>query len=370
MGLDLKMYKNKSRIKGIFEKISPVLINSKSRSITISLSKRFLLFQFLNQITRKIESDPYLNFISVLKNYKILGRFLNGTIEDIYRDRNKFYFKKFFLDKELYKHVKEDIEWVYKKNKDLKLTITKRGLIVYDNYKKNSFNVLLFTIHSGTWMPKDVKKKQVMSSSKRLLEEDIDTHRVYCNLVLQKGGIWIDNKFSRFACDYNRAPDNAIYKNHQEQWLKELWTEELTPFQKKMLMKGYAEFYFTLAHLIESYRFNIIFDGHSMKDLKGRPEISFGTRYIPTFYMPIVRSMQRKLINMGYNKVYLNNPYFGGYILKWLSKRFPDIFIFSMEVNKKLYMSKNRRRTVQRKIKELSDNINEIFNIDEEIDST
>ena len=105
-------------------------------------------------------------------------------------------------------------------------------------------------------------------------------------------------------------------------------------------MEGYHEFYFTLSRLIDTYRFNIIFDGHSMKDAKGRPEISFGTKYIPKFYMPIVRSMQKKLNNLGYNPVSLNVPYSGGYILQWLNSRFPDIFICSMEVNKRLYMVK------------------------------
>jgi len=199
------------------------------------------------------------------------------------------------------------------------------------------------------------------------LEEDTDTHKIYSNLVLEKGGIWIDNKASRFACDYNRDPGRAIYSNKQEKWIKKIWKQDLSEYQRRWLMEGYYEFYFTLGRLIDTYRFNIFFDGHSMKDKKGRPEMSFGTKYISHFYMPIVRSMQRKLSNLGFNPVSLNVPYAGGYILEWLNNQYPDIFICSMEVNKKLYMVKNRRRVINKKLKELSKCITNIFDIEEEI---
>ncbi|MAE42426.1 hypothetical protein CMO93_01530 [Candidatus Woesearchaeota archaeon] len=367
----------KFTLRKLFEQISPILINQpSSTSITIGLSKRFLIFQMLEKLTRRIEDDPHLNFISVLKNYKVLGKILDGTLYELHRDRNKLYFKNFFIDHDLYETVKKDLEWVYhkcekskelhEKIKEIKLTVTKRGVIVYDNYQKNQFNVLLMTIHSGTWMRKDVQEKQSISRQKRLLEEDIDTHKIYSNLVLEKGGIWIDNKASRFACDYNRSPSRAIYANKSEKWINKIWKEELTEQQRRWLMEGYHEFYFTLSRLIDTYRFNIIFDGHTMKNKKGRPEISFGTKYIPNFYMPIVRSMQRKLHNL-YNPVLLNVPYFGGYILEWLSNQFPDVFIFSMEVNKKLYMSRNRRKVILKKLKDVSKNITNIFDIGDEI---
>ena len=367
----------KFSIRRLFEQISPVLINPTSTSLTISLSKRFLIFQMLEKLTRRIEDDPHLNFISVLKNYKVLGKILDGTLYELHRDRNKLYFKNFFIDSQLYQSVKQDLEWVYQKCEkinelqeklhNIKLTITKRGVIVYDNYQKNQFNILLMTIHSGTWMRRDIQVKQFISKENRLLEEDIDTHKIYSNLVLEKGGIWIDNKASRFACDYNRNPSRAIYSNISEKWIKEVWKEELSEQQKRWLLEGYNEFYFTLGKLIDTYRFNIIFDGHSMKDLKGRPEMSFGTKYIPNFYMPIVRSMQRNLGNLGYNPVSLNVPYKGGYILEWLRNQFPNIFICSMEVNKNLYMAKNRKKVINKELDALSKNITQIFNIEDGI---
>jgi len=354
--------------KPIIERAMPILINLNSSSITVSMSKRFFLWQMIHNMARTIENDPHLNFVSVLKSYKVLDRVLHGEIEEFYRDRNKFYFKNFFVDDRLWNLVKKDIEWVYKKNKSVQMTITKNGIIVYHNYNKNNFNILLLTIHSGTWMPEDIQKKQAISERKRFMEEDIDTHKIYGNLVLEKGGIWIDSKFSRFACDFNRAPERCILENDAHNKVRQVWKEELTSFQRKRLNKIYAEFYFTLGHLIDSYRFNIIFDGHSMRDAKGRPDISFGTRYIPNFYMPIVKSMHRKLCKEGYNHVAFNNPYGGGSILKWLNKRFTDIFIFSMEVNKKLYMSRDRKKTVQKRLDKLSVNITKIFDIEEEPD--
>jgi len=363
----------KIKSRELLEKISPIIINPNSTSVTIGLSKRFMIFQLLKRLARRIEDDPFLNYVSILKSYKVLGKFLHGTLYEFYRDSNKMYFKNFFIDKNLYDCVKEDIEWVFKqneKNKDnIQITITKRGIIVYDNYQKNNFNILLLTIHSGTCMRNDIEKKQSITKEQRYLEEDLDTHKIYGKLVLEKGGIWVDNKASRFECDYNRHPENAIYTNRSERWNKDLWKYELTQHQKKWLMKGYNEFYFTLARLIDAYRFNIIFDGHSMRDGKSRPDISFGTKYIPQFYLPNVKSMQRKLINLGYNSVSLNNPYKGGYILKWLNKKFPDIFICSMEINKKLYMTRDRRKVMKSKLDKLSKNIINIFDIEDEIET-
>lgn len=364
-----EIFKN-LRPKELFEQISPIIINPSSTSISVGLSKRFLIFQILKRLKKRIEDDPYLNFVSILKNYKVLGKFLHGTLYELHRDRNKSYFKNFFIDKDLYEIVKNDLEWVHLKNEknkgNIKLTITKRGVIIYDNYQKNNFNVLLLTIHSGIWMRKDIGEKQAITKEQRFVEEDVDTHKIYSLLVLEKGGIWIDNKASRFECDYNRGPEKSIYSNKSEKWIKELWKDELNKYQRAWLMEGYNEFYFTLGRLIDTYRFNIIFDGHSMRPGKGRPDISFGTKYIPKFYMPVVRSMKQKLIKLGYANVFLDNPYSGGHILNWLNNKFPDIFIFSMEVNKRLYMAKNRRKTVSKKLNKLSNNIIDIFDIEDE----
>jgi N-formylglutamate amidohydrolase len=368
------MEKPKFTLRNLLGQLSPILLKPTSTSLTISLSKRFLIFQMLDRLTKKIEDDPYLNFISVLKNYKVLGKFMHGTLHELHRDRNKLYFKNFFIDKRLYEQVKQNLEWTYHKceeesserNKKIKLTITKRGVMVYDNYQKNQFNVLLLTIHSGIWMRNDIEQMQSITREKRLLEEDIDTHKIYSNLVIEKGGIWIDNKASRFACDYNRNPSRAIYSNKQEKWIKEIWKEPLTEQQRRWLMEGYHEFYFTLGKLIDTYRFNIIFDGHSMKDAGGRPQISFGTKYIPNFYMPIVRSMQHKLSKLGYHPVSLNVPYSGGYILEWLNNQFPDVFICSMEVNKNLYMTRNRKKVISKKLNQISKSITNIFDIEED----
>ena len=353
-------------LKTLFETLSPLFVDTKPTSITIGISKRFFLFQFIRLLTRRIEDDPYLNFISVLKNYKVLGRFLHGTIREFHRDRNKSYFKHFFVNQEIYREIKKDLEWVYQKNKELKVTITKRGVIIYDNYKKNSFNILLMTIHSGTVIPEDVAKKQTLSKRKKRIIEDTDIHKIYSGLVLEKNGIWIDTKLSRFACDFNRSYQQAIYSDKSEKWIKKLWKEPLTQTERKRLMEEYREFYFTLSRLIETYRFNIIFDGHSMKNAPNRPEVSFGVKFVPIFYLPVVKSMRRKFKRLGYQEVAINKPFSGGWILEWLHQRFPDIFIFSMEINKKIYMRKDRPHSLKRKLKKLYQDMVQIVDIEEE----
>jgi branched-chain amino acid transport system ATP-binding protein len=252
------------------------------------------------------------------------------------------------------------------KLKELNVTITKRGVVIYNNYRKNKFNVLLLTIHSGTWVPESLKDKLLIKDIDRTKEEDIDTHRIYSKLVLEKGGIWIDNKQSRFVIDFNRTIEGAIYDTYNvEKGISEnVWAKELTKREYSDIFTSYREFYFTLARLLDAFQFNIIFDGHSMKDLQGRPSISFGTRYIPVFYTPIVKSMQRKISSLGYKPVMLNAPYGGGFILKWLSTKFPNAFVFSMEVNKRLYMTKDRLKTIEKNLEQISSDIVQIFDIE------
>lgn len=350
-------------IKRLIKIVSPILVRPQKSAINIGFSKDFLLLQFIKSIIKKIESDPYLNFISALKYYKVLGKLIHGPIEDIHRDLNKNYFKHFFESIEFYKLVKKDIEWVYARNKKIRITINKKGYIIYDNYKKNKFNILLLTIHSGKWMPSEIATKQVLSNKERFVEEDTDIHKIYSPLVLENAGIWIDNNLSRFACDYNRLPEKAIYANKSELWLEKLWKKALSQKQRERLMDGYNDFYLTLTSLVDSYNFNIIFDGHSMKDASDRAELSFGTKYIPRFYLPVVRNMKEHLIKLGYSDVAFDKPFSGGYILKWLSNKFPNVFICAMEVNKKLYMNKERTLSRTDRIELLSRNIVQIFNI-------
>jgi len=362
----------KFKLREIFAKLSPILINPTSTSITIGLSKRFLIFQMLKRLARGIEDEPYLNFISVLKNYKVLGRILDGTVYELHRDRNNLYFKNFFVEREVWRLVKEDLEWLMKEHKDaknIKLAITKRGVLVYDNYKKNNFNLLLMTIHGGSWVPKNIEKKMKITPQERYLEEDVGTNKIYSKLVLEKGGIWIDSKQSRFACDFNREPSRAIYQDKSEEWLEKLWKEPLNQKEITQLYESYNEFYFTLSKLVESYQFNIIFDGHSMKDGKDRANISFGVKSTPIFYMPIVLAMKKKLTALGYQDVRLNAPYGGSYIVKWLKSKYPQTFIFSAEIKKTLYMSKSRKQILKYKMKKLAQDINQIFDIEIDIEN-
>ena len=355
------------KLNDLIEWISPLLVKPTATSLTISLSRRFFLFDLLRKAVAAIEDEPYLNFISLLKNYKVLGSFITGTVREFYRDRNHSYFRNFFLERELYELVKADIEWLATGHGHIKVTITNRGLIIYDNYRKNQFNVLLFTIHSGTWVPKNLGEKLFYTAGQRRSEEDIDSSKLFSRLVLEKGGIWIDNKQSRFACDFNRVWGKAIYRDSQEPWAQgKLWKEYPSKKDVRDIQKGYDEFYFTLAQLTDSYRFNIIVDGHTMSDSPGRPAIGFGTRYIPSFYVPIVHSMRRKLLKLGYSPVLLNVPYAGGSILQWLQQKAPDLFACLIEINKCLYMDSDRKDVFPERLEKLSKEVLEMFNIGED----
>jgi N-formylglutamate amidohydrolase len=364
----------KDNINDFFERISPILLKPSSNSITISLSKRFMLFKLLENISSKIEDDLHLNFISLLKYYKVLGKLLEGNIKEFYKDRNKIYFKNFFIDIKIWEKVKEDLEYVYFINNNINLTISKQGIIVYNNYKKNEFNILLLTIHSGSYLPINIENKMNISSLQRKSEEDTDTNKLYCRLVLEQGGIWIDNKCSRFYCDLNRNITNCIYENNTQKIENKknnnqfdiIWKENLLQKEINEIKLFYSGFYSLLTRLLDVFSFNIIFDAHSMRDEKKRPNFSIGTHYIPKFYLPIVKSIKKRIINLGYKNVGINKPYAGGFILKWLSSKYPFLFIFSMEINKKIYMSKDRLMVFEEKREKISRDLIKIFDIKEE----
>ncbi len=330
--------------------------------------KKFLSFQYyadflqeLKKVNERIDKNLHLSFVSLLYSYKAFEPVLDGTISYFYRNRNTLWFRKFFPEKELYELVKADIKHHHKNYPNIKLTITKYGTMIYDNYKRNKFNILLITAHAGVWVPKYIKSLMALRKSKRLMEEDIGTDLIYGPLVLDRGGIWIDNKQSRFVCDYNRSRESAVYTNTSEKRVQNIWKRSLGNKQKERILERYDYFYHVLNQLIDTYRFNIIFDAHSMVDEPDRPPFSFGIDFSPRFYYPIIMKMKENLELEVKEEVLINNPFGAGYILEHLAKQFPDVFIFSMEINKKLYMDKKHCRTYKRKVKKLSKNIEDLF---------
>ncbi|MCK4589658.1 MAG: N-formylglutamate amidohydrolase [Nanoarchaeota archaeon] len=330
---------------------------------TISQQKKYydVVIQDFKKISDKIERNPHLNFLSLLGANKLIGEVLDNSIAYFYRNRNSYWFKKFFADEELYELIKEDIEFYYKKYPKIKLTLTNNGTMVYDNYKPNQFNILLLTVHGGTWIPEYVNELMAISKAIVYCEEDIGVDSIYGPLVLKKGGIWINSKQSRFVCDFNRRPENAIYTNNSEARVKDIWKEDLKPYQKQKIMKSYKRFYELLNTLIETHRFNIVFDGHSMVNEPGRPSLSFGVKFVPQFYGPIVAEMRKTLSRETKRQVDINNPFSGGYILEHLSAQFPDIFVFSMEINKGIYMDSKCLHLKKKPMKDLSKAITKIF---------
>ena len=331
---------------------------------TLSLRDRFFLFRQIHKLWENIGETPHLNFLSQLRDYQIIGDVLDGDVEHFYKTRNRLWFKNYFEDRELYDMVKKDIEDLYPKYKGVKLTITHKGIIIFDNYKPNKFNTLLLTIHNGTWVDKEIKENMAMSDRKRFKQEDLGSGQLYSKIVMERGGIWIDCKQSRFMCDFNRSYARAVYANEQERMLRKIWKKELNERQKDIILDSYKHFYYVLSRLVNSYRFNIIFDGHAMCNKDDRPNLSFGTKYAPAFYMPIVYAFRQRLSKLGHTNIKINQPFKGGYILRFLSQKFPDVFVFSMEINKKLYMKPNELTIMKSKINQLSEDLIAMLDIE------
>lgn len=327
-------------------------LKGKRQRLPASLSYSAVLTE-LTRLNDKLEETPHLNFLSLLNSYKRVIDVLDGSVGYFYRKRNTLWFKEFFPEQELYELVKEDLKRYNKKYSKIKLTITKNGILIYYNYKKNRFNTLLMTIHGGKWVPNYGKDLMHISERRRLQEDDLGTDIIYGPFVLENGGVWINAKFSRFFCDLNRRRPRAIYSNTSEPMVGKIWKKELTSPQKATILKNYDQFYYVLEKLVDTHRFNIIFDGHTMRQKPGRPPFSFGVKCIPHFYYPIVEHMRTTLRKETGQPVDINNPYGGGHILKHLAEQYPDVFIFSMEVNKKLYMDRTHLKVSQRKVNKL-----------------
>jgi len=354
-----------SKIK--FSALTPILLHISKKGISINLSERFILFQLLEELNDKVEENPYLNFLSILNYQKSFEKTLSGTVEKFYKKRDSYYFKRFFKYNEIYNDVKDEICEIFNINPKIKLTIFKSGLLVYDNYNIKDFNVLLLTLHAGKFVPNNIKDKFTISDDERRTEEDILSDKLYRNIVLKQGGIWVNDKMSRFYCDLNRSKDECIYSNaYINGFNKNIWEKELTVKEKNAILKFYDDFYLLLKSIVEAYSFNIIFDGHTMRDEETRPNISFGTHYIPKFYLPIVTSLRKRMTAIGYEDCGINQPYEGGHILSWISKQYPSVFIFSMEINKKLYLYPDRLKIKDENIKKIEDDLVTIFDIQEE----
>ena len=56
-------------------------------------------------------------------------------------------------------------------------------------------------------------------------------------------------------------------------------------------------------------------------------------------------------------------------IPKWLAKKFPSAFIFSVEVNKDLYTNKDQLKSIKKKVDKLAKDMPEMFDIEEEDES-
>jgi len=318
-------------------------------------------FNKFSLLKEALEHNPHNQFVTLLNTLSQSENVLDGTVSYFYKHRDDIWFKLFFRDEALHALVVRELEYQFKHNPDVKLTLTPRGIMIFDNYKPNKFNILLLTIHNGTWVESYVQEKMLWQAEKRYLEEDVETNKLYSSLVFKYGGIWVENKQSRFMCDFNRSKDKAIYDDSSEKWLSSLWAEPLSGSISRRIMKSYAQFYLMLSKIVEVYNFNIIFDAHSMRNKKSRPDISFGIAHSPEFYIPIVLQMQAHLRKELSRSVEINKPYKGGYILEWLEERYPNRFIFSMEINKRLYMNRKHDKPSTEKIINISSILENLF---------
>lgn len=215
-----------------------------------------------------------------------------------------------------------------KSDKEVKVAIFKPGIIISKKPKQHGSkdNLLLTTIHNGTYIPANIEKYFYWNSKRRRTEEDIGTADLYRGLFHELGGTWINVLFSRFWIDLNRTKENALFK-YEADTKYNVNLEKMSKYLEES-EKYYNSFYALIAGLIQEDNL-FIFSGHSMRDKKDRPD-----------YCLIHKSDDDELgLAMLLENARINDPFQfdGGYLMKYISTVINNYKSVEFEVNKKLY---------------------------------
>ena len=200
-------------------------------------------------------------------------------------------------------------------------------------YKTGDSDLVLATIHNGSFVPETVELKQ--SPEERRAQEDLFTGELYLPLFLNHGGIWITSHLSRYLVDMNRRRGEAVLGYESDETGSNLAAgdeEELRRFADEF----YSSFYAASMKVLTG---KFLFSGHSMNPEKnGIKRGDFCLIYnLDEEGLPL----KQKLEEQGFRDVRINDPfvYSGGhyrFYFDLITNRSVEF-----ETNKRLYLDEN-----------------------------
>lgn len=208
--------------------------------------------------------------------------------------------------------------------------------------------VIATAIHDGHFIDEKLRPFLLLDDQQRFREEDPYTSYM---ADIPASRVIVDS--SRFQCDFNRPPEQAIYKKPEDAWGLQVWKEQLSDYLHQEIMLYYNAFYEKMEVLIENaikqFGWALLLDIHSYNhrrespyraaDTASHPEINLGTAYNEKKWRPVCEKMTHYLAHCQING---NNPdarenviFKGGWLAQWAIKAYGDqLCAFSIEFKK------------------------------------
>lgn len=208
-------------------------------------------------------------------------------------------------------------------------------------------------LHEGHRVRPEVEELLALSPEERRREEDPFTSRwtevAQTRVVVHR---------SRFEVDFNRPPDEAVYRSPEEAWGLQVWRNGLPDSVRESSLQLYDDFYreirVVLEDLVREHGHFVVYDLHSYNHRRGgpreppddprtNPDVNLGTGRMPRerwsgVVEAFMDSMKAGRVMGRELDVRENVRFQGGHFSQWVHDTFPETgCCLSIEV-KKFYM--------------------------------
>jgi N-formylglutamate amidohydrolase len=244
---------------------------------------------------------------------------------------------------------------------------------------QNKFIGIISIPHSGEFIPDEFKSYLIHDFN--MLSRDVDTavdKLVNIPELNQAGITVIKANIHRIAIDLNRPLENSMLNwkknSHGEQVVIEEPDEKT---KQELQLKYHMPYYEMLKALINELSKTLpkasFVDLHSMPGkateyhLKinpnqevTRPDFCLSDVNGETCEPLFIQEFKKNLSNY-YNKVNINDPYFGGNVTREINRIFPQINNIQIEISRALYLNEKNRELIPDKVKILKENLTKML---------
>lgn len=258
----------------------------------------------------------------------------------------------------------DEIEEAVGNNKEISGRLKETSIIF--SFENMVIPSLGLAIHSGTKLPRELQENCLLSHQEKSRIEDFKTET-----FLHETVNYIYTEDSRFLYDLNRSRATCLYAKRGDLWgvnidpstlnekekkvLNELiWNEPFSDELKNDCLEKHDLFYSLLSTIAELFLKNhskaIFFDMHSY-NWKARsnqetlPDVNLGTEFIDKgkhgeIISAWIEELEKIELHGRHIVVQENALFKGGYLTRFISKRYPDIAVLCSEF-KKIYMDED-----------------------------